>query len=245
MPVIEILLLVGLVVFITHTLEAVTGFGCTVLAFPFVIFLMKDLEQAKIVLSILAWILAVYFAVAKFGIISWKQFGIIILFAGLGMPVGMLIFENLDAHILEKALGGFIVISAAIQLYKCFVPASVTRALPDFIGYIFLFAGGIVHGAFAVGGPLVVLYSAGKIPDKGQFRATMCLLWTTLNSMLLIRFFIGEKLTVEIGRDLLVLFPFLIAGIFAGEAIHKKVNEAFFKKIVFISLFLVGVAMVV
>ena len=49
---IEILLLAGLVVFVTHTLESVTGFGCTALAFPFVILLMKDLERAKIVLSI-------------------------------------------------------------------------------------------------------------------------------------------------------------------------------------------------
>jgi uncharacterized membrane protein YfcA len=240
----EILLLVGVVVFITHTLEAVTGFGCTVLAFPFVIFLMKDLEQAKIVLSILAWLLAVYFVVAKFGLVNWKQFGIIILFAGLGMPIGMVIFKSLDAHILEKALGVFIVISAAIQLFKCFVPASITRTLPNFIGYLFLFAGGIVHGALAVGGPLVVLYSAGKISDKGQFRATMCLLWSTLNSILMIQFFFEKKLTMEIGRDLPVLLLFLIAGIFAGEAIHKKINEALFKKIVFISLFLVGVAMI-
>ena len=62
----EILLLVGIVVFVSHTIEAVTGFGCTVLAFPFVIFLMDDLEQAKIILSILAWVLAAYFVVTKF-----------------------------------------------------------------------------------------------------------------------------------------------------------------------------------
>jgi len=245
MPLIEILLLAGLVIFVTHTLEAVTGFGCTVLAFPFVIFLMKDLEQAKIILSILAWMLAAYFVVTKFGCIRWKQFGIIILFAGLGMPIGMLIFKSLDTAILKKALGVFIVISAGVQLYKCFAPATAARSLPDIIGYIFLFAGGIVHGAFAVGGPLIVLYSAGKIPEKGQFRATMCLLWTTLNTALMLQFLFEKKLNITVGRDLLVLLPFLIAGIFAGEAIHNKVNEALFKKIVFISLLLVGMVMVI
>jgi len=241
----EILLLVGLIVFITHTLESVTGFGCTVLAFPFVLLLMKDLERAKIVLSILAWVLAAYFVVTKFGCIHWKQFGIILLFAGLGMPIGMLIFKSWDAAILKKALGIFIVLSAAIQLYRSFVPMSPTRSLPDVAGYICLFAGGIVHGAFAVGGPLVVLYSAGKMPDKGQFRATMCLLWTTLNTVLMIQFLLEKKLNMEIGRDLLVLLPFLIGGIFAGEAIHKKVNEALFKKIVFASLLLVGMVMII
>ena len=241
----EILLLVGLVVFITHALESVTGFGCTVLAFPFVIFLIKDIEQAKIILSILAWVLALYFVIAKFGYIHWKQFGIILLFAGLGMPIGMLLFKSLDAAILKKSLGVFIVISASIQLYKSFVTAAVKRPLPKYIGYAFLLAGGIVHGAFAVGGPLIVLYSSAKIPDKGQFRATMCLLWTTLNTVLMIQFLLEKKLSMEIGHNLLMLLPFLVAGIFVGEAIHKKVSEILFKKIVFASLLLVGVIMIV
>lgn len=244
MLMVEILLLVGLVVFITHTLEAITGFGCTVLAFPFVILLMKDLEQAKIVLSILAWVLAAYFVVTKFKRIWWRQFGIILLLAGMGMPIGMLIFKSLDAALLNKILGVFIVLSAAVQLFKCYVPATKFHAIPQIVGYFLLFAGGVVHGAFAVGGPLIVLYSANKIPDKGQFRATMCLLWTTLNSVLIVQYFVEKKLTVEVGHDLLFLLPFLIAGIVAGEMIHNKVSETLFKKIVFISLFLVGILMV-
>jgi uncharacterized membrane protein YfcA len=271
----EILLLVGLVIFVTHTIEAVTGFGCTVLAFPFVIFLIKDLEQAKIILSILALALAVYFAVTKFNCIHWKQFGIIIFFAGLGMPIGMLVFKSLHAEILKKALGVFIVISAVIQLYKCFTPtitrsiqklvrritptfiknnlpkfkkssaptSAVTSSISHFFGYIFLFTGGIVHGVFAVGGPLVILYTAGKIPVKGQFRATMCLLWTILNTVLMFQLKKKKKLSLNVGLDLLILLPFLIAGIITGEAIHKKVNEMLFRKIVFISLFLVGIVM--
>ena len=261
----EIMLLVGLVVFVTHTVESITGFGCTVLAFPFVIFLMNDLEQAKIILSILAWMLAAYFVVTKFRYINWKQFCIIILLAGLGMPIGMLIFQRLDTAMLKKLLGIFIVLSAAIQLYKCFSGNSTQLSYiqkdshgskkkhPSYLfantilkhtGYVFLFAGGIIHGAFAAGGPLVVLYSAGKMPEKAQFRATMCLLWTALNTVLMIQYMLEKKLNLETGRNLLILIPFLVAGIIAGEAIHNKVNEAFFKKIVFASLLVVGVVMV-
>ena len=242
---IEILLLVGLVVFITHTLEAITGFGCTVLAFPFVILLMKDLEQAKILLSVLAWILAVYIACTNYKQIDWKQFGIILLFAGIGMPAGMILFKSFNVTLLTKALGVFIVFSAVIQLYKCFVPKKSERKMPVWAGYAFLLTGGVVHGAFAVGGPLIVLYSTQKIPDKGQFRATMCLLWSTLNTVLIVQYFAENKFTMEIGRDLLVLLPFLIAGIIAGEFIHHKVSEILFRKIVFGSLLLVGAAMII
>ena len=245
MPVIEILFLVGLVIFITHTLESVTGFGCTVLAFPFVIALLEDLERTKIILSILVWVLAFYFVVTKFRHIQWKQFGIIVILAGLGMPAGMLLFKNFDAVTLKKALGVFIALSATIQLYKSYVPANKVRPLSKLNGYAFLFAGGIVHGAFAAGGPLIVLYSALKIPEKGQLRATMCMLWITLNTILIFQYLLEKKLTLSIGYEILFLLPFLVAGIFAGEAIHNKISEIHFKKIVFSSLLLVGVIMII
>lgn len=243
MSLLLILFLVGIVVFVTHTLESITGFGCTVLAFPFVIALMGDLELAKIVLSILAWLLALYFTIVKFKYINWKQFGIIILLTGLGLPLGMMIFKTLDPVLLKRILGFFIVISAGIQIVRVFRPNIKFRSLPSFIGYSFLFVGGIVHGAFAVGGPLVVLYSSEKIPNKSQFRSTMVLLWTVLNTILIIQYFLEKKLTKEVGFDLLVLLPFLIGGIILGEYIHNKVNETLFKKIVFVSLFLVGIVM--
>jgi uncharacterized membrane protein YfcA len=245
MSLLLVLSLVGFIVFITHTLEAITGFGCTVLAFPFVLALMGDLELAKIVLSVLAWILAGYFVVTKFKEIHWRQFGIIFLFAGLGLPIGMLLFKNLDAVILKKILGLFIVITAGIQLFKIYFSDSKIGSVPGKFNYIFLLLGGIVHGAFAVGGPLIVLYSAKKITDKGQFRATMCLLWTTLNTILMVQYFLEKKLTATVGFDLLFLLPFLIAGIIVGEIIHTKVSEGLFKKIIFNSLLLVGLTMTI
>ena len=57
---IETLLLLSLIVFVTHGLEAVTGFGCTVLAFPFVIAVTGDIVFSKIILTILAWVLALF-----------------------------------------------------------------------------------------------------------------------------------------------------------------------------------------
>lgn len=244
MTAIEILLLVGLVVFITHSLEAITGFGCTVLAFPFVVMLMGDIESAKIVLSILAWVLALYFVVTKFRQIDWRQFGVIFLLAGLGLPIGIMVFNSLDRELLTRLLGAFIVLSASIQLYKCYFQSSGRVSLPRWMGYLFLFAGGIVHGAFAVGGPLIVLYSAKVITDKSRFRVTMCLLWTLLNAILIGQYLKDGCLTAAVGKDLLFLLPFLVAGIFVGEYIHNKVSELLFRKIIFFSLLVVGIVMV-
>lgn len=245
MPVLLILTLVGVVIFFSHTIESITGFGGVVLSFPFALAVIGNIEQVKIILSILAWILAVYFAITKFKNILWPQFFTIILISGLGMPIGMIIFKTLDTQILKKVLGGFIILSSALQLIKIFGSNNKIVSLPDFLNYGFLFLGGIVHGAFASGGPLVVIYTTKKIPEKGQFRATLCLLWTTLNSILIVQYLIENKLTAKIGFDLLFLIPFTVAGIFFGEIIHKKVDECLFKKIVTSLLLAVGVIMLV
>ena len=59
------------------------------------------------------------------------------------------------------------------------------------------------------------------------------------------QYMLEKKITPAIGYELLILLPFLIAGIFAGEAIHNRVSEILFKKIVFASLLLVGVTMII
>lgn len=248
MSTLTILILIGLIVFITHSLEAITGFGCTVLAFPFVIAIMGDIGEAKILLSVLAWLLALYFVITKFKDINWKQFFIIISIAGVGLPIGIFVFKSFDSAILSKLLGVFIIISSGIQIYKLFLSKMISATAPTSFSkfkYAYLFLGGIVHGAFATGGPLIVLYSTGKLINKGEFRSTMCLIWATLNSILMVQYFYDGKFTDYIVSDILLMLPFLGAGVIVGEIVHKRVNEMLFKKIVFITLFLVGLIMTI
>lgn len=240
MSALTILLLVGAVVFCTHMLEAVTGFGCTVLAFPLVLAVTGDIGFSKIVLSILAWLLALYIVSTQFRRINWRQFAVICLIASAGMPFGFLLFRSLDSLVLTRLLGGFIVLSAGLQLWRLYA-GRYGEAGP--LGYLYLFAGGVVHGVFATGGPLIVLYSARKLTGKSEFRATMCMLWATLNTLLMIRYWADGQFTPELGRDLLFLLPFLAAGILVGEFVHSRVDELLFKKIVFWTLGAVGLIM--
>ena len=247
------ILAAGVVVFVTHGLEAVTGFGCTVLAMPFVTLLL-GIDRAKFILAVLAWVLALYFVVTKFKLIVWKQFLVIAGFAGAGMPLGMWAFGVLDRRVLSKALGVFIVLSAGIQLWKRVFrpflarrspgPAAEGPGLPRPAYWALLFAGGVVHGAFATGGPLIVLYAARALPDKGQFRSTLTLLWAALNTALIVRFAAEGRFDAEAWSVFGLMAPFLAAGIVAGELIHRRVDSDLFAKIVFAMLFATGVVMV-
>jgi hypothetical protein len=236
------LLLTGVVVLVTHGLEAITGFGCTVLAMPFAAMLL-GLDKAKFILATLGWVLAVYFAVTKFRQIVWKQYLVIVFFMALGMPLGMWAFARLDRVLLTRALGVFIIASAGLQLWKLLSKPKVGKSLPAPLYWFLLFVGGIVHGAFATGGPLVVLYASKALPDKGNFRATLVLLWSTLNAALIVQFALAGAFTGQAWGEFGLMAPFLIAGMVGGEIIHHRVDSDRFSKIVFAMLFVTGFVM--
>ncbi len=66
----SVYLLYGLVILLTHFIEGITGFGCTVLAMPFV-FMLMGIEIAKPVLTVYALLLCTAFVISNFGQILW------------------------------------------------------------------------------------------------------------------------------------------------------------------------------
>jgi uncharacterized membrane protein YfcA len=238
------LILSGIIVFFTHALEAVTGFGCSVLAMPFVTALL-GMRKGVMIITILAWILALYIAVSKRKMINLKQFFIICGFMTLGLPVGMYLFRSFDVFRLKRVLAVFIIIASAWQLVQRLVLKKrkippLPRG-PGIVPYFaVLVAGGVVHGMFSTGGPLVVIYAARALPDKGQFRATLCLLWTALNTIIIAGYVIEGSVSTALAGNTGALIPFTIAGIFAGEKIHDKVNDFVFPVIVFSMLLITG-----
>jgi len=245
------MLLVGLVVLVTHALEGVTGFGCTVLAMPFVVLLL-GIHVAKPVLAVLAWLLAGYIVAVSWKKIVWKEFYFIVLYVSLGLPIGMAIYKYLNEDAL-KGLLSLVMIGVGIHGFmktwrshrRNGTPGRTPEPLRPVMKNPFmrtiLFLGGIVHGMFATGGPFVVIYASKAIPDKSLFRVSICLLWLTLNTVLIFGFtFIDNVWTPESTGILLLTLPFLVAGMLFGDFLHHRVSEYFFRLIVYGVLFVSG-----
>ena len=101
---------------------------------------------------------------------------------------------------------------------------------------------GLTHGLFASGGPLLVYALNGIRLDKGRFRATLVLVWFSLNSLLTLGFLISGDLARQ-GGHLLALVPVVLLGIVLGEALHHRVDERRFRQVLFTVLLLAGVAL--
>ena len=236
------------VIFLTHFQSCITGFGATVLAMPFVALLI-GLEEARFVLLVQGWPLALLVVLESWRKIVWREFAIIIVLMGVAIPLGQWMFVNLPANTLMIILAAFTIVVGIEGLVKHFRPGAAAAAeVPAsarsrWLAALFLPLAGAIHGAFATGGPLLVIYATRAILDKSLFRVTLCLIWTVLNTWLIISAFAAGGTPSRVLIMTGICIPVSVFGFWLGNRVHYRVNQHLFRQIVFVVLTAVGLFM--
>lgn len=219
--------LIFAVILLANTASSLTGFGGTILALPFVVMLI-GVKMAVPVLVVQAWVLAVFICIEARRSISWRDWGRIVLFVVAGLPVGLWAAGVVPEDPLKLALGIF---TLGVGAYGLFRPLPRADSRERLIGWkgrtmtALLALGGVVHGAFATGGPLIVIYGSRAMPDKSTFRVTMSATWLTLNTILLVQWFLRGSFTTPQLKLAALCIPFTIAGMTIGTVAHYRVDE--------------------
>ena len=242
-------ILYGIVVVFTQLIEAITGFGSTVIAMPFLIAITGSVIVARIPTTLHTWLYGGWIVATDFKKILWRQYFTIMLCVMIGLPIGIFGSNHMSDFWLKLVLAAFMIVVSINGIIKHFrrknsvedTQSLQPRGWKMAMFCVLLFLGGIIHGAFSSGGPLLIIYTTLVIKEKGNFRATMCAVWFTLNSIILTQWLFKGFFSHEgiIGLCLLTL-PFLLVGAFAGSLIHKRISAKTFTKFVFIILLLSG-----
>ncbi len=236
--------LLCLLVLVTYFQEAVTGFGCTVLALPFAIMLLGGVDEAKPVLVMLALVLNVGIALLGRKDVVWKEFAIILALVAVGLPAGVWMAKALPEEWLKLILGAFMIAIGIQGLLTLgsgkFVKASRRTRL---LASGFLPIGGIIHGAFGSGGPLVVIYATRALADKSVFRVTLAMSFILINAAVISVWTAQDVITIRHVYLAAMCLPFTLTGLFIGDHVHYRMNELAFKRMVYGVLTAAGVAL--
>lgn len=160
----------------------------------------------------------------------------------LGLPAGLWLFHGGSEALLRTAFGVFVVVLSAAELLA---GRGAAPRRPLAVGWqaVLLALAGVVHGAWATGGPLVVYVAGRELADKRVFRATLSALWLVMNAVLVVGYLVGGDLDAESLRLSGVLLAPLVLGIAAGEWVHGRVDAALFRRLVFGLLLAAGAAL--
>ena len=238
--------LIAIIIFLTHFQEGVTGFGCTVLALPFIA-LLVGLKTAVPVLFLQAWVLTGYIVLIARKDIVWKEYWRILCIAGLGFPFGMLLRERTPEVGLKWVLAAFMVVIGLQGMFRYYMRPKVqengSRTM-KWLSATLLPVGGFIHGAFGSGGPLIVIYATKVLANKSLFRVTLCLVFFTLNTILATQWIASAAPKDEVLRLTMFCMPFNLAGMFIGNWAHYRMNELLFRRMVYTVLFLAGITLI-
>ena len=236
--------LVALVVFLTHFQNSITGFGSAALALPFLVVLI-GLEVAVPVLILLGWLIAVLIVIQSWRQIVWREYAIITILTLIGMPVGVWIAGVLPETALKLLLAVFMAAVGVQGLIEQFATSRKDAVISPVAKRLlagFLPLGGIVQGAFGTGGPVIIIYATKALRDKGIFRVTLCLLWATINPIVIaMRWHAGHPLDANTLRVVGICVVPMLLGLALGSRAHHRVNEVTFRRIVYAVLILSAV----
>lgn len=233
-----VLLAALLVLFASHLLGAITCYGSSLLAVPLLVWIFGDLQVTVIVLLVVGALQSYQVLFYTYRQIDFRRLLRMFGFALAGLPVGFVSMQRLPEKPLLAVLGLVLFAAGGYRL----LPLSdrPERRPPDWLLNLLLFLGGMIHGAFATGGAVLVVCAQYLLHRKESFRATLASLWVVLNTAMIAGFLARGQL----GDVPPVLMASSLAAVFAaswiGNALAGLIPAAAFRRLVAGILLLAG-----
>lgn len=230
--------LLGLFIFISYTLEAITGFGSIVIGLSLgaLLFPVAEIMPLLVTLNIF---MSGFLVIKNRQHILWRL--LLTRIAPLmlaGTVIGAGLRPYINNQLLVSLFAVLIITFGLRELYKIY-RQFVEPPRASGLRQLLIAGAGLTHGLFASGGPLLVFALAGCEYNRHQMRATLLVVWFSLNSLLTLHFLFNGALAAQ-GLRLLAYAPILVVGIIVGEYLHRRVSELLFRKLIYLLLSVTG-----
>jgi uncharacterized membrane protein YfcA len=235
-----LLVILGVIALAAFATEGAIGFGGTVLAasigaqFVPLELLLPAFVPLNMVMS--SWLLA-----RGFRSIAWRMLAVEVApMVGLGAAVGLALFHLPAKQLFAFGFGVFVVGLAILQLAR---PGGRELAKP--LQWLLLGLGGVVHGLFGTGGPMIVYVVRRRLADKLAFRSTLAVLWLVLNVALLVNYASAGLYTRTTANAAAVIALVIVPGLYIGERVHHRLDAGRFERVVWLVLLAAGLVLAI
>lgn len=219
--------------------QALVGFGGTLLSMPLGIILM-GLDVTKPVMTIVAWITGIVVLATEYRCINWRELlkmtGVML----IGVVGGVLVTGKLQLNFLLIA---YALVVMGIGAKKLLLPSKKDPS--PAVQNTALAIAGIMQGLFVSGGSFLAVYAVAQLKEKREFRATVNAVWAFLNLIMIVTYGFNGSLTAPVLKmAALAIIPTLV-GIWLGGLLTRKVNQATFLKVIYVVLIISGAVLLI
>ena len=230
--------IVLIIISLSHVVGGVTAFGSSLLAVAALVALggTEHLGMSVAVLAVCGLLQAGMIVWRSHRAIDHRALGLILVCALAGLPVGHVLSASLDGAGVRLVLGALLITGGLLPLV-----ASSSWSAPIWLRVPLLVLAGIVHGSFASGGTVLIPYMRLTIPRKDIFRATLAMVWVTLNLGLLGLAMYRGTLPVKEPLFLGLACLGVVLATRLGQSVADCVDEIWFARIVSGAMVVTGV----
>jgi hypothetical protein len=222
-----IILPVALIIFVATVFRSAFGFGESLVAVPLLALVMP--LQVAVPLSVLISVtIAGFVVVQDHKKIHLKSAVVLIVYALMGIPVGLWLLVHVPEFEV-KLLLGLVIIAFAIYLLT---GSRLEELKQDSQWWLFScgLLSGILGGAYGINGPPLVIYGAKRRWTAQHFRATLQAYFLIASLTGVIGYWFNGLLHPATLRYYLWSLPALIPAILLGRIINSRMqDDKFFK----------------
>lgn len=230
-----VLVVVLAVMFIATVIRSAFGFGEALIAVP----LLSVVMSAKVAapLACLASItVALVVVIQDWHKIHFRSSAWLFLFTLLGIPLGLWLLEAASEAVVKGVLAAVIIAFAAY----CVIHRTPFELKNDNMAWLFGFLAGVLGGAYAINGPPLVIYGALRRWSPEHFRATLQGYFLPASLVGMAGYWLTDLWTPSVTEYYLASLPAILAAIFLGRVIHRRLHDQRYLLYIHIGLIVVG-----
>ena len=226
------------IVFIATLVRSTFGFGESLIAVPLLI-LFIPIETAVPFSVLISIFIAAVVVVQDRKQIHFHSAKWLILFAMLGIPIGLFLLVYGNENIVKMILGVLIILYSVYSLLS----KSDFQLKTDNKAWLFIcgFLSGVLGGAYGLNGPPLVIYGNIRKWSAKHFRATLQAYFLPASIIGMFGYWYKGLWSWTVTYYFLISLPVVIPAIFLGRYLNHQLKEGSFLKYVYIGLIIIGI----
>lgn len=231
------------IIVISYAIRGSAGFGGVTV--PLLAWVMS-LKTVVPMVTFLGVVSSIAILRTEHRLIAWKDLWRVLPWTALGVAIGIYFFKILDATVLARMLGGFVLAYGSYALLmtwhtpgKLQLPMyAITPTAGTLAGFV-----GTMFGSMA--GMFFAIYLDILRHGRDAFRATVAAILFALGILRGGAYIIAGEFTRDVLIACAVALPMMGLGIFIGNRIHANLNDVAFKRLVAAILMVSGLPLLV
>lgn len=216
-----------LISLVAALVRSTLGFGESLIAVPlFLLFL--PVETAVPLSVMLSIVIAFIIIIQDYKKIHFQSTKWLILYAILGLPIGIFVLIYGNEILIKVGLGTLIILYSLYSLYG----KSNTLLKRDSKLWLFIcgFLSGIFGGAYGLNGPPLVVYGHLRQWNAKHFRATLQAYFLPVSLISVLGYYSKGLVTNEVSSYFIICLITTIPAVFLGRYLnHRLKGDSFFR----------------